>query len=185
MLLGSNFILNSAQGIDHTAIHPFAHQYINNRSVANQLCKVNIPDVDTFDLPPTAQFSMAAGDFLEVYTEEAQWDCIASCFFLDTARNIVVYLEQMFHILKPGGYLINLGPLLFHFDGNREAPSIELCWDELRAIIIGIGFDIVKEEYPRDAPCVFDLLLLLSFSTRLVFCGSFDCLGPTYRCSRT
>jgi hypothetical protein len=54
----------------------------------------------------------------QIYTEENKWDCIASSFFLDTARNIIVYLETIWKILKPGGVLINLGPLLYHFDAR-------------------------------------------------------------------
>ena len=34
-----------------------------------QLQAVRIPDVDPFDLPEEGRFSMAAGDFLEVYSE--------------------------------------------------------------------------------------------------------------------
>jgi carnosine N-methyltransferase len=55
---------------------------------------------------------MAAGDFLECYGQEGAWDAVVCCFFLDTARNVLSYLERMFLILKPGGVLINLGPLL-------------------------------------------------------------------------
>jgi len=37
------------------------------------------------------------------------WDCIATVFFIDTAHNIVAYLETIWKILKPNGYWINLG----------------------------------------------------------------------------
>jgi hypothetical protein len=36
--------------------------------------------------------------------------------------------------------LLFTGPLLYHFDDNREAPSIELSFDEVRAVMLGIGF---------------------------------------------
>lgn len=32
-----------------------------------------------------------------------------TCFFLDTARNVVAYLETIHGLLKPGGLWINLG----------------------------------------------------------------------------
>ena len=38
-----------------------------------------------------------------------EWDCIATCFFIDTAHNVIEYLEKIYHILKPGGYWINIG----------------------------------------------------------------------------
>jgi carnosine N-methyltransferase len=169
MLLGSNFVLNSANHAFHTPLHPFSHVYTNNRSVDDQAREVRIPDVDTFNLPATAKFSMAAGDFLEVYTEENKWDCVASSFFLDTARNIIVYLETIWKILKPGGVLINLGPLLYHFDDNLESPSIELCYDELRDIILTMGFLIVKEEYPIESPYIRNPASMMSLSYKCVF----------------
>ena len=36
-----------------------------------------------------------------------------SCFFLDTAKNIFDYIRCIHYILKPGGYLINIGAVLF------------------------------------------------------------------------
>lgn len=67
MPLGSNYVLNSAGGQGHTTIHPFSHMFVNQRSIDDQVRAVTIPDVDTFDLPEGAKFSMSAGDFLEVY----------------------------------------------------------------------------------------------------------------------
>lgn len=49
---------------------------------------------------------MCAGDFVEVYNEESQessWDAVVTCFFLDTAHNIVEYIEIISKVLKDGG----------------------------------------------------------------------------------
>ncbi len=35
-----------------------------------QLRSVEIPDIDCHSLPPGTEFSMCAGDFLEIYNEE-------------------------------------------------------------------------------------------------------------------
>ena len=50
--------------------------------------------------------SMCAGDFVEVYgapDQAGQWDAVATCFFIDTAHNVVEYLEIIARCLKPGG----------------------------------------------------------------------------------
>jgi len=39
----------------------------------------------------------------------ACWDCVATVFFIDTAHNIVAYIENIWKILKPNGYWINMG----------------------------------------------------------------------------
>ena len=59
-----------APGKYHTTIYPYIHQTCNNRKSKDQVRPVLIPDVDPTDVPPNLNFSMAAGDFLEIYTEE-------------------------------------------------------------------------------------------------------------------
>ena len=34
-----------------------------------------------------------------------------TCYFIDTAHNVIAYIENISKILKPGGYWINLGKL--------------------------------------------------------------------------
>eukprot|EP00045_Choanoeca_perplexa_P010148 m.101515 g.101515 ORF g.101515 m.101515 type:complete len:185 (+) comp15174_c1_seq2:503-1057(+) len=124
MLFASNYVLNElAKKPLSVKVYPFAHMYCNNLSSEHQLLPVQIPDVDPGAIPKTATFSMSAGDFLQAYTEADQYDVIASAFFVDTARNIIAYIERMYDILKPGGHLINFGPLLYHFDDNLEVRA--------------------------------------------------------------
>ena len=40
------------------------------------------------------------------------FDCVATVFFIDTAHNVIAYIETIYNILKPGGYWINLGKAL-------------------------------------------------------------------------
>lgn len=37
------------------------------------------------------------------------WDCVATCFFIDTAHNVIDYIDTIWKILKPGGIWINVG----------------------------------------------------------------------------
>lgn len=92
---------------------------------------------------------MVAGEFLQVYgdlSQEAQWDCVCSCFFIDCANNIVEFLEIIYKILKPGGIFINYGPLLYHFCDMPNEFSIEPSYEDLREIIEKLGFKFLKEE---------------------------------------
>ena len=61
-----------------------------------------------------------------------QWDAVLTCFFIDTAQNIVSYIETIARLLREGGVWINLGPLLFHFEVRDHAcdihtPTAQLC----------------------------------------------------------
>lgn len=78
----------------------------------------------------------------QVYTEDNHWDCIATCFFIDCANNVVQFIETIYKILKPGGVWINLGPLLYHFSDLPNEDSIEPSYDAIRDIILGFGFKL-------------------------------------------
>ncbi|RMX61106.1 carnosine N-methyltransferase-like [Pocillopora verrucosa] len=147
MLFASHFILNRASDTYHITIYPYIHQTCNNRTSADQIRAVLIPDVNPSDVPPDLNFSMAAGDFLEVYTEKESWDCVVTCYFIDTAHNVIAFIENIEKILKPGGYWINLGPLLYHFADMANEWSVELSYEEIRRIATEhFKFEIIKEE---------------------------------------
>eukprot|EP00536_Pseudo-nitzschia_multiseries_P017827 jgi/Psemu1/299557/fgenesh1_pm.1852_\ len=194
MLLASDFILNNGGAICNPErplhLSPWLQEARNVHASADPLRTVRIPDVDPVAvLMPTEdegegtgpipiivpvnsgrEFSMAAGDFVSIYDrdEEAeQWDCVASCFFLDATPNIVETLRVVYKILKPGGLFVNLGPLLYHWSGppmrpsdasvedyrrryshldNRYLSSIDLCLEDIKVVLNSIGFEVLEEE---------------------------------------
>ncbi|XP_013407233.1 carnosine N-methyltransferase [Lingula anatina] len=146
MLFASHFVLNRCHSIEIYTIHPWVHQWCNNMSNADQLKAVKFPDINPSEMPSKSEFSMAAGDFLEVYTEADTWDCIATVFFIDTAHNVIAYLETIWKILKPGGYWINMGPLLYHFADMPNELSIELSYEDVKKVILQLGFLILEEK---------------------------------------
>lgn len=90
--------------------------------------------------------------FVEVYArseEHGTWDAVVTCYFMDTARNVLRYLEVINALLPIGGVWANAGPLLWHFEHDRDG-SIELSLDEMLAVIEPMGF--VMEERRTLAP---------------------------------
>ena len=132
MLLTSSFVLNQCQTAGQFEIHPWIHSNNNHTSDSNQTRAVPIPDLPASDADmKPGNMSMCAGDFCEVYgapEQKKQWDAIATCFFIDTAHNVVEYLQIIADCLKPGGIWVNFGPLLFHW---ADASSY-LQGDEVR-----------------------------------------------------
>lgn len=82
-----------------------------------------------------------------------QWDCVVTCFFLDTAHNIIEYIECISKILKKGGIWINIGPLLYHYAEQVEEVQLELPWEEIDKIIPQFGFAYRRKPEWRD--CVY------------------------------
>ncbi|GAB9468440.1 hypothetical protein Gpo141_00005756 [Globisporangium polare] len=160
MLFASNFILNWASQPGEFEIHPWIHNPSNAMSVTDLLRPVVIPDVAPaallgLDKGNQPDFSMCAGEFLEAYANDKEcWDCIVTCFFIDAAPNVIQYIEAFERMLKPGGYWINLGPLLYHWqsagggageDDERFEQSIELSYDEIKHVMGTYNFKILKE----------------------------------------
>ncbi|KAF8965818.1 N2227-like protein-domain-containing protein [Flammula alnicola] len=151
MLLTSYFILNKTTEIKKHTLYPYVHSFSNAPNKGSILQAISIPDVSPSDLPPGSDFSLVAGDFEEIFgdpevTQTGEWDAVLTCFFIDTAKNIVNYLRIIHRILAPGGVWINLGPLLWHWENNNSNdPSIELDLEEVKALARTVGFEISNE----------------------------------------
>jgi carnosine N-methyltransferase len=133
-LLASNFILNSTQQADQYSIYPFATTFTNVTSRQNQLKHITVPDIH----PGSAlvaradsggmigEMNMTAGDFVLSYSNpdtKETFDGVVSVFFIDTAPNLIRYIETIRNCLKQGGVWINIGPLLWHFDGRQHSSN--------------------------------------------------------------
>lgn len=183
-LLASSWMLNHTDGQEQHALYPFVFQFSNVASRSQQLKKVMIPDVH----PGTAvaahaaaasegretlgTMSMSASDFIVSYSEPSNkeaFHAVATVFFIDTAPNLIRYIETIWHCLKPGGAWVNLGPLLWHFEhkppgektdsaesgdgehknrGIGEPGNIELTEEEVMQLVERMGFKIEKRDIP-------------------------------------
>lgn len=178
-LLASNWVLNHTKHAGQYKLSPFATTFTNLRSRTQQFREVQIPDIH----PATAlaqkaqngelvgEMQMHAGDFTTTYSqagERAVFDAVVSIFFIDTAPNLIAYVETVRNCLIDGGIWINVGPLLWHFDekttrqpdedkhhndmtngtnsGIAEPGSFELTDDEVILLLEKMGFEIVTHE---------------------------------------
>lgn len=58
--------LYRVRGLNSLRVYPWVHSGSNTLNNVDQLRAATFPDVDPSDIPPQSQFTMAAGDFLEV-----------------------------------------------------------------------------------------------------------------------
>jgi len=151
MLLGSHLIYNRTQQRECYEMYPFLLSFVNRRGAKDAFKSYRVPDlVPCEELTRDCEISMAAGEFVEVYKDQKEeWDAVVTAFFLDTAKNIFLYVRTIAELIRPGGVWTNLGPLLYHYADVEDEISIELSWEEVRVFICKF-FDIVEEER-RDA----------------------------------
>ncbi|XP_034661981.1 carnosine N-methyltransferase isoform X2 [Drosophila subobscura] len=142
MLIASNFVLNLCDYENKYVLYPWVHQYVNNLRREDQVAAVRFPDVCPLKNPPKGNIEMAAGDFLEVYKTPHSYNCVATCFFIDCANNVIDFIRTIYKILVPGGIWVNLGPLLYHYSDVNGQNSIEPTYEDLCIIIESVGFVI-------------------------------------------
>jgi hypothetical protein len=108
--------------------------------------------------------SVQFGDFLEVYGPQngddhaGRFELVVTCFFLDTAQDLVAVLAALRHVLRPGGLWVNAGPLHYHHyraragevshghgenrASGRERRSVPYSYSHLRRVIEAVGFEL-------------------------------------------
>ncbi|KAG9191563.1 carnosine N-methyltransferase [Alternaria panax] len=153
MLMASALVLNETQGTGQFKIAPWALNSSNHVSRNDQLKTVRVPDVHpatelakegTSRVPASERMSMSTGDFCVVYGRQDyadEFDAVATVFFIDTAPNLIRYIEAVRNCLKSGGLWINLGPLLWHPPPRRVDDEDDMAEDERRRgdVDAGIG----------------------------------------------
>ncbi|KAJ8116140.1 hypothetical protein OPT61_g2372 [Boeremia exigua] len=179
-LVASSLVLNHTQKSEQFRIAPFALSCSNHLSRADQFQTFAIPDIHPGTalaaeqcpkVPAHERMSMSTGDFCVLYSSsayEGAFDVVATVFFIDTAPNVIRYIEAVRNCLKSGGIWINLGPLLWHqaprassndmeVDDDRkhghshdvgiaDPGSVELTNDEVLALVECLGFKVEKQE---------------------------------------
>lgn len=185
-LLASSYILNECPAAGTHTIFPWIHTFSNHLTRSNHLRSYKVPDIHPGQTLASASgvgtMAMCAADFLCLYGDEErieQYDAVATVFFLDTAPNLIRYLEVIKSCLKPGGILVNVGPLLWHFENNApgnhghdddgdgehdpnnssgiaDPGSFELANDEVLALLETMGFTVEWTQDGIAAPYIQD-----------------------------
>ena len=87
---------------------------------------------DKGKMPPSSLFdrlTVQFGGFDAVYSAAnsndhgSRFDLVVTCFFIDTAENILDYIDIIYHVLRPGGLWINVGPLHYHHYGRQRQQA--------------------------------------------------------------
>lgn len=134
-----------------TTIHPFIDWWSHQPSTSELHREISFPDVPINPL----SVNLVEGDFTSAFQgseDENSYDAIVTLFFIDTARNLVSYLETIHSLLKTSprndpsgnaGLWLNVGPLLY-----GSAPYLQLSLDEIIRLSEAIGFEFLETD-PR------------------------------------
>ena len=91
---------------------------------------VAIPTITTTTtVTSSSRLTWTVADFValsQLPSEQASYDAIVTCFFLDTATNILDYLHAMERVLQRKGRWINVGPLHWHANARLVLTAEDL-----------------------------------------------------------
>lgn len=135
-ILTCMWALDSATTGRQKDFYPFMSDFSNVSGRKHQMKAVKVPDVscvtqDQIVDPRTyeaahGKMTLTPSDFLVLYRDGAHfraYSVVITVFFLDTAPNVIRYIETIRHCLEENGIWINLGPLQWHFAQRDSGQS--------------------------------------------------------------
>ncbi|EDR26335.1 hypothetical protein, conserved [Entamoeba dispar SAW760] len=139
MLMAMNTISTAKE--NEFTIVPYINCTSDIIDSSNLKIRHSIPDCD-----PSLLKEISLSDFdFESYCEKTsiQFDVVCTCYFIDTAFDIINYIKSIKSVLKPQGIWVNIGPL--HWV-NDCYSSLHLSLDEVFEIAFQVGFTMIKKE---------------------------------------
>lgn len=123
--------IESLSAPESRSIHPWVDWWSYQPSRQTLIQKVKFPDA----VITKSEVLLLEGDFEKLFVNHtSHYDIVFTFFFMDTATNMMYYLDTISDILKPGGIWINIGPLLYH------SATVEFSLDDLLAVTEEYGF---------------------------------------------
>ncbi|CAI6333622.1 unnamed protein product [Periconia digitata] len=114
-------------------VYPFIDSWSHHAVTADLQRPVTFPHKHI----DTTSVLLVEGDFTTAFQDsKGSYDFIVTHFFIDTARNLLNYLETIHATLNDGGYWINSGPLLY-----GTGPWVQLSLDEIIKVSEELGFE--------------------------------------------
>lgn len=127
--------LDSQPSTASGAVYPFVDYWSHHVSNADMMRKVSFPDKPI----NSSSVLLVEGDFVTIFNEQtAYFDSVVTHFFIDTARNLMSYFDTIHRVLKPGGYWVNFGPLLY-----GTGPFVQLSLEEIILVAEAMGFEFL------------------------------------------
>lgn len=140
-------MLWNTEKIEQFKVYPYIHDFTNLLKYDQIFQEVTVPDIKPKDHIRLTDVNIIKGSFLDFYPNDLyQVSCIITYFCIDTAPNIIQYIETIYNSLKPGGIWINYGPLIYTYTSFKNESAIQLTWEEFRHVISSFNFCIEREE---------------------------------------
>ena len=146
LFYANNYILEEKSKNTHK-IYPNIYSLSDRLSRNDVINPVMFPDITSEDKNMSlTTYPESFAQVCENHLEAESVDIVVTWFFLDTAKNVLEYVELIEKILKPDGLWINMGGLQYMYEPYESVESIEISYKDLLGAIIDFGFLIETEK---------------------------------------
>lgn len=119
-------------------IYPFLDIWSHQKTRDEMRRQIAFPDIPV----NSSQVLLVEGDFTRVLKgRDSKYNAVVTLFFIDTARNLLSYLETINNLLVPGGLWLNFGPLLY-----GTSPWVQMSLEEIIDVAEAMGFDFLDTD---------------------------------------
>jgi carnosine N-methyltransferase len=132
-------------------IYPLAHVFSENWGLEQQYISVEVPQPSPTELlgsnsdGAAPSFVLVPGDFAKTYGKSGpgyrKFDAIVTCFFIDTATDLVELFDTLDGLLAEGGVWLNVGPLNW-----RKEARLKISYEEIVAVWEKMGYEFVSQK---------------------------------------
>ncbi|KAF3937704.1 hypothetical protein ABW19_dt0202210 [Dactylella cylindrospora] len=128
-------LLEAKRKRNNYSFHPFIEGWSHHATTSDMMRSLTFPDVNV----SVSNVVLIEGDFTKAFKDSAgHYDVVITHFFIDTARNLMSYFDNIHRVLRKGGYWINFGPLLY-----GSAPYVQLSLAEILDVVEAMGFEFM------------------------------------------
>lgn len=170
----ADYIMNRPPA-EPVTIMPLAHVFSENYGAAQQYMEIQVPSPHPETLIAKLRqsgsnghaVSLVPGDFVQMYgkgcVSHRKFDCLVTCFFIDTAADVAELFAVLDDLLAEGGIWVNIGPLNW-----RKEARLKLSWEEIKDIWERKGYEFLTNE-KRD--CDYHQVRGQKMYTETYFCS--------------
>jgi SAM-dependent methyltransferase len=145
-LTAADYLLNRPPAA--MKIFPLAHVFSENWSLDQQYIEIEVPGPAPSSIigsGASPALTMVPGDFAKTYGRggpgHRKFAAIVTCFFIDTATDLVELFDVLDGLLDEGGIWLNVGPLNWKKDAR-----LKLAYEEIVVIWQNMGYEFVSQK---------------------------------------
>ena len=118
-ILAYRLLTNHTSSLHQHSLQPFVTKWTHQANPSSRYSTLTLPDHW-----PNKAVKLVESDFLDVFSQDGEFDAIVTLFFIDISENVVDFLSNIHRLLQPGGLWINLGRTFLSLPSSSKNTNL-------------------------------------------------------------